>query len=157
MTIHLSYILARVRYDPLVFFFFLMIRRPPRSTLFPYTTLFRSRPDHQPGRGRQDLRVDDERLLPQHVRVEGPAVPETLILGCAHPVDHGPRRRIGLQDHPEIHAYPLAQVLGQLPLKEAAWTADAAVLAIVDHNVPPGQHGPHPAGDREALVRRVVH
>src|SRR2546422_5628525 len=28
-------------------FFFLMIRRPPRSTLFPYTTLFRSRP----GRG----------------------------------------------------------------------------------------------------------
>src|SRR6266567_5269021 len=27
-----------------VSFFFLMIRRPPRSTLFPYTTLFRSRP-----------------------------------------------------------------------------------------------------------------
>src|SRR5215813_14471186 len=26
------------------FFFFLMIRRPPRSTLFPYTTLFRSPP-----------------------------------------------------------------------------------------------------------------
>src|SRR3954470_25083589 len=25
--------------------FFLMIRRPPRSTLFPYTTLFRSEPD----------------------------------------------------------------------------------------------------------------
>src|SRR6476620_12405561 len=28
----------------LLFFFFLMIRRPPRSTLFPYTTLFRSNP-----------------------------------------------------------------------------------------------------------------
>src|SRR5260221_8633033 len=27
-----------------LFFFFLMIRRPPRSTLFPYTTLFRSLP-----------------------------------------------------------------------------------------------------------------
>src|SRR5687767_15229411 len=26
-----------------MFFFFLVIRRPPRSTLFPYTTLFRSR------------------------------------------------------------------------------------------------------------------
>src|SRR2546422_7316332 len=26
-------------------FFFLMIRRPPRSTLFPYTTLFRSEPE----------------------------------------------------------------------------------------------------------------
>src|SRR6266496_5507158 len=38
-------------------FFFLMIRRPPRSTLFPYTTLFRSRP--RPARratgSRQDL------------------------------------------------------------------------------------------------------
>src|SRR5260370_18518532 len=37
------------------FFFFLMIRRPPRSTLFPYTTLFRSarlspRPGPGPGR-----------------------------------------------------------------------------------------------------------
>src|SRR5579859_1572877 len=36
----------------LVVFFFLMIRRPPRSTLFPYTTLFRSgqrscRPAHR--------------------------------------------------------------------------------------------------------------
>src|SRR2546429_6741490 len=29
-------------------FFFLMIRRPPRSTLFPYTTLFRSRPSSRP-------------------------------------------------------------------------------------------------------------
>src|SRR5438093_3955333 len=31
----------------LLFLFFLMIRRPPRSTLFPYTTLFRSRADHR--------------------------------------------------------------------------------------------------------------
>src|SRR6266508_1501158 len=30
-----------------LFFFFLVIRRPPRSTLFPYTTLFRSRPRRQ--------------------------------------------------------------------------------------------------------------
>src|SRR5256885_7642925 len=35
-----------IRYRPslLCCFFFLMIRRPPRSTLFPYTTLFRSVP-----------------------------------------------------------------------------------------------------------------
>src|SRR5260370_2363549 len=33
------------------FFFFLMIRRPPRSTLFPYTTLFRSHPDHARAHG----------------------------------------------------------------------------------------------------------
>src|SRR5256885_17017028 len=30
-------------HDLVLLFFFLMIRRPPRSTLFPYTTLFRSR------------------------------------------------------------------------------------------------------------------
>src|SRR5882762_10919522 len=36
----------------LFFFFFLMIRRPPRSTLFPYTTLFRSRPRTCRARGR---------------------------------------------------------------------------------------------------------
>src|SRR3712207_7195715 len=29
----------------MLLFFFLMIRRPPRSTLFPYTTLFRSKTD----------------------------------------------------------------------------------------------------------------
>src|SRR6266487_4555267 len=33
-------------------FFFLMIRRPPRSTLFPYTTLFRS-PARRPARSRR--------------------------------------------------------------------------------------------------------
>src|SRR5437870_11383249 len=34
------------------FFLFLMIRRPPRSTLFPYTTLFRSRPPRTGARPR---------------------------------------------------------------------------------------------------------
>src|SRR2546430_12598877 len=39
----------------LLFFFFLMIRRPPRSTLFPYTTLFRSAQerDRAPARAAQ--------------------------------------------------------------------------------------------------------
>src|SRR2546427_12651532 len=42
-----------------------MIRRPPRSTLFPYTTLFRSLDDELPGRGverRVERRVLAERL-----------------------------------------------------------------------------------------------
>src|SRR3712207_8579582 len=38
-------------------FFFLMIRRPPRSTLFPYTTLFRSGPAPEP---------QHEQDLPEH-------------------------------------------------------------------------------------------
>src|SRR5437763_8089870 len=39
----LLYLLGPVRFYVLLFFF-LMLRRPPRSTLFPYTTLFRSSP-----------------------------------------------------------------------------------------------------------------
>src|SRR3712207_9376305 len=40
--------------NPTVHFFFLMIRRPPRSTLFPYTTLFRSLAAwHPPKTGRR--------------------------------------------------------------------------------------------------------
>src|SRR2546430_4365734 len=37
-----SFFLSTYPHLYLLFFFFLMIRRPPRSTLFPYTTLFRS-------------------------------------------------------------------------------------------------------------------
>src|SRR5688572_31821539 len=49
--------------------FFLMIRRPPRSTLFPYTTLFRSSPDVG-GHLSDELTIDaghgDVRLLVDH-------------------------------------------------------------------------------------------
>src|SRR3712207_7960829 len=47
----------------MVCFFFLMIRRPPRSTLFPYTTLFRSRGQ----RDRGEL-IDQTALLTGHAR-----------------------------------------------------------------------------------------
>src|SRR3712207_9395483 len=42
-TLHLDSVVFRYR-RLTILFFFLMIRRPPRSTLFPYTTLFRSLP-----------------------------------------------------------------------------------------------------------------
>src|SRR3990172_6831086 len=51
------------------FFFFFMIRRPPRSTLFPYTTLFRSRPHRR------------SRLAP------GPSGFLALAGGCPRPPD----------------------------------------------------------------------
>src|SRR3712207_7730820 len=45
--------------------FFLMIRRPPRSTLFPYTTLFRSGPaERSPARGRPAPRRTRRRRRP---------------------------------------------------------------------------------------------
>src|SRR5256885_10704166 len=63
-----------------------MIRRPPRSTLFPYTTLFRSyvrRPLHIP------------RLLP--IRRGTPGVDGTIETGAnwIWPIGIGPRRGIG--------------------------------------------------------------
>src|SRR5688572_31348908 len=45
-----------------MYFFFLMIRRPPRSTLFPYTTLFRSEQEQrhiEPDRLRVIDRIDE--------------------------------------------------------------------------------------------------
>src|SRR2546422_8479766 len=70
-------------------FFFLMIRRPPRSTLFPYTTLFRSRSPELPQRPRRPAdaarhgdRREPDTALP--TRGRGPALP-------------GPWRRLGRQ------------------------------------------------------------
>src|SRR5260370_25008003 len=46
-----------------------MIRRPPRSTLFPYTTLFRSRQSRRAGRGRGQRRCGrKKRGDARHVR-----------------------------------------------------------------------------------------
>src|SRR3989449_3605140 len=42
MSTYFVMISQSLSYTSCLFFFFLMIRRPPRSTLFPYTTLFRS-------------------------------------------------------------------------------------------------------------------
>src|SRR5438552_14240729 len=50
-TSRLCYLSASFSHRLVWYFFFLMIRRPPRSTLFPYTTLFRSRPGRRRGRG----------------------------------------------------------------------------------------------------------
>src|SRR2546430_12466214 len=65
-------IFSRSLYAHVLLFFFLMIRRPPRSTLFPYTTLFRSHrepeverlpvaPHHRVRAGRPAVRDPDPR------------------------------------------------------------------------------------------------
>src|SRR2546430_8880771 len=84
-------------------FFFLMIRRPPRSTLFPYTTLFRSpapcslsQPPrvrrerrHQPthGRRRQPVPILDHRREVEWR--EQPAMAERPVLAPAPPPARG--------------------------------------------------------------------
>src|SRR3712207_2999460 len=68
-----------------MFLFFLMIRRPPRSTLFPYTTLFRS--DHEDVAVREVDHADDA-------------------------VDHGVAHGDQAVDHPE--ADPVDQLLQRI-------------------------------------------
>src|SRR6266498_4341487 len=67
--------------------FFLMIRRPPRSTLFPYTTLFRS-----PAEQREPPPVDHARpeVAPDLVGAE----PVTLGADRLEPLQHGGREWI---------------------------------------------------------------
>src|SRR5437016_13611151 len=62
------YFLLSFLHSLFLFFFFLMIRRPPRSTLFPYTTLFRSSP---PSRTRKSPSIVNLSLM------AGPVSPET--------------------------------------------------------------------------------
>src|SRR6478672_12291145 len=73
-----------------LFFFFLMIRRPPRSTLFPYTTLFRSEQcDHMLLIQQWVLRGAPEAA---HTDVVRPVLPEHVVVqnrvreGLAGPV-----------------------------------------------------------------------
>src|SRR2546427_4192367 len=73
--------------SPFLFsFFFLMIRRPPRSTLFPYTTLFRSR-----GRGRRrrgGLRPALGRPRPHAARGRGAVDPTHLRIADGRSEEH---------------------------------------------------------------------
>src|SRR3712207_8861277 len=66
-----------------LYIFFLMIRRPPRSTLFPYTTLFRSLAvDAEPLGGLPDLVLAqrDAELGERGVAGDGQGVDERLLL-----------------------------------------------------------------------------
>src|SRR3712207_7377319 len=65
-------------------FFFLMIRRPPRSTLFPYTTLFRSR-----------YRA---RSHPSMARPRAGVAQDVYTAGVIDGVDHLPVKPIGRRD-----------------------------------------------------------
>src|SRR3712207_7443213 len=76
----------------LLIYFFLMIRRPPRSTLFPYTTLFRS---HVAG-GVGDHGAAADRVV-QLAQARAPPAP-------GHPVGPGPgqrRAQVAAGDPPE--------------------------------------------------------
>src|SRR2546430_11042352 len=69
----------------LSFFFFLMIRRPPRSTLFPYTTLFRSACGRRPA-------VATDRGLPGSCAASAGGLQR-------HPLPRGPPHRPRSEEH----------------------------------------------------------
>src|SRR3712207_7108278 len=72
-----------------------MIRRPPRSTLFPYTTLFRSQPQ------RVGRRADEHRRLVVENRLDA------LLGGLAAPRDHQrPELLARLEGRPEADERP---------------------------------------------------
>src|SRR6266498_3779407 len=86
------------------FFFFLMIRRPPRSTLFPYTTLFRSRL-HRRGNRAAGLAVMGAVAEPAMHRQGGHVVEGALYrsrlgpgLELAHPRRVDQQRSVGQLD-----------------------------------------------------------
>src|SRR2546422_7663801 len=84
--------------------FFLMIRRPPRSTLFPYTTLFRSRHSG--------------------TRIPGEGGPNQLDGGrpCEHP----------MPGSPDLAHPPLAELLLQAVAPELSGALDLGTQ-IIDH------------------------
>src|SRR2546429_126958 len=119
----------------IIFFFFLMIRRPPRSTLFPYTTLFRSRAWTSPKAGprcasrldwdpsgslhwlREDLHLSSTAFSPIHpLQFAGAlsgiatALCGALFLGRSHAYTQRPESRARF-----FHASPLGPRTGSLP------------------------------------------
>src|SRR5258708_16382720 len=74
-------------------FFFLMIRRPPRSTLFPYTTLFRSAIDqallHRPGLGKFFVATVEDRFFVKNLELVQGYERDAIILTVGYGKDRG--------------------------------------------------------------------
>ena len=107
--------------------FFLMIRRPPRSTLFPYTTLFRSRG------GVDDVARVEWLFVAVTARRPGPQELETMVRLIAD-------QRTRFRGRPQAARELLS--VGQSPLdkrvdvvEQAAWTALASVLLNTDEAI----------------------
>src|SRR2546421_7478425 len=119
-------------------FFFLMIRRPPRSTLFPYTTLFRS----------IAAAAVRERLL--HRVHDDHAVGQPAAIPCQHEIGASGKRAAdgleGLAAHEdgltEREGLEAPEILRQTPRQRIA-AADAAVLPHRNDQLNQRLHGAH--------------
>src|SRR2546426_8884301 len=102
--------------------FFLMIRRPPRSTLFPYTTLFRSH------RGNGVPGGNDAAWTLGHVDLPGPSTSRDV----SHPGNQGRPTDSGCETRSEEHTSELQSpcnlVCRLLLEKKKKTTADGTAL-----------------------------
>src|SRR5256885_3632379 len=101
----------------ILLFFFLMIRRPPRSTLFPYTTLFRSLTSRVHVRTARDGASRSALLASAAIFVPGIAGLASVLLearaaGCA--IVQPP----GLEEQPELAAAATARLAENDELRE---------------------------------------
>src|SRR5258708_12157045 len=89
-----------------------MIRPPPRSTLFPYTTLFRSQPGDAAQRAPRDLQHGADSAARRRQRPDGSAAAAARGLRQLHPavrpdvVDGGDRKSTPLNSSHQIISYP---------------------------------------------------
>src|SRR2546422_8185560 len=80
-----------------------MIRRPPRSTLFPYTTLFRSVDAHRAHQHREPTLVLALELVQDRVILLAPRlVDEIVLVDAAHGSDRRDHHHVELVDLPEL-------------------------------------------------------
>src|SRR2546430_6973458 len=138
--------------SPFLFFFFLMIRRPPRSTLFPYTTLFRSLVDF--ARSEQEYLTNTTILVTRLYDRRGGAVeitdfaprfrhhgrlfcPMTMVRQL-RPIAGSPRVRILLRPASQYGAKRPALTYGSNHVRFVAdsyvmrVTTDCSITALVD-------------------------
>src|SRR5256885_16444605 len=131
----------------MAYFFFLMIRRPPRSTLFPYTTLFRSGPA-----------IAHRRALYRPPRDDGTR-PAGSRVGCRrqsrpdHPGRHGPARAAARPGR--VGAVPGARV-GRCGVRRADRAARSRARAAGVHARALGRadRGGVPGSGRAAAIAR---
>src|SRR6266478_4278089 len=124
-------------------FFFLMIRRPPRSTLFPYTTLFRP-----------ELHIlRERRRFERRWKPWVPGSPKSDAglwqLGLRHPPPPGQRHLAGsvLQERPQLAAADAGRLEPHTRLHCSNWSA------LLHH----GQHKHAGGKQRSALRNPAVH
>src|SRR2546425_3361297 len=104
-----------------------MIRRPPRSTLFPYTTLFRSVSEERTGGGRQRGGPIQRHLPERQIFPSQGAARVQAGRGGDRPQDLGSGRRVGRSEEHTSELQSLAYLVCRLLLeKKKAFTPSTA-------------------------------